>query len=191
MRRLHLLGTFALVAAPSRASAQPPATTERLAMYCALDRSLGPSRELVVDLRLRTGRTGRPPNGADSAAVRRAGGRPLYAFHVAVLRAAVDTTALRALLASRGGIADVAYTVPDTSRRDVWLQLEFAQPPAVLDTTALARLGGTNIGWMPDRRFVSLLLPDSLVPRLATTVGPAIVRAQPMFCATVGPARAP
>ena len=191
MRRFILVCASAFAISAACLPAQSRVTAAPGAMYCALDRSLGPRRSLVVDLRLRSGDANRTPTAADSAAVRNAGGQPVYAFRVAVLRAALDTSALRVLLSARGGIADVAYTVADTSRRDVRLQVFFSRPVTDADAAALARLGATDVRRMPNRRILSLTAPDSVVPRIDAAAGVTLVRAQAMECVIAGGDRGP
>lgn len=177
----------ALVAPAVEAQAPAVRSATVPGILCSLDRTLGPLPGLIVDLRLRSGSENRTPGTADSAAVLRVGGRILHAFSVAMLRVAVDTTALRSLLSARSGIADVAYRVVDTTRSDVRLQVFFTRPVQATDTTVLAALGGSSFFgiWGAPLRVLSLTAPDSAVARIAAAPAVARVQAQAMVCLTV------
>src|SRR5438093_11967752 len=57
------------------------------------------TKRVIVDLSLHAGQFNRTPNADDIRAVEAAGGRVLYRFRVALLRAELDTAAVRALVA--------------------------------------------------------------------------------------------
>ncbi len=154
------------------------------AILCWATRTFGARDSLVVDLRLRSGNGNRTPTADDERAVTELGGRVLYRFHVAVLRALVDTTALRALLGARNGLADVAYPVADTSQHDVRLQIFYRRATTLADDSILAGHGARGLFGPPRSRVVSATIADSLVPAIAQFPGVAFVRAQAMVCAT-------
>src|SRR5262245_37933166 len=114
------------------------------AILCWSSRSFGSNPRLVVDLRLRSGNENREPSADDIHAVTALGGIVLYRFKVAVLRASLDTSALRQLLGARSGLADVAYPVTDPASRDVRVQVSYDRYITPRDDSALAALGATG-----------------------------------------------
>src|SRR5881296_3035261 len=58
------------------------------------------TKRVVVDLSLHAGQFNRTPNADDIRAVEAAGGRVVYQFRVALLRAELDTGAVHALVRS-------------------------------------------------------------------------------------------
>lgn len=166
-----------VVAEPRAASAVANAPD---AVLCSLSRSFGSRPSLIVDLRLVSGPANRTPTTADSQAVARVGGRVLHSFHVAVMRIAVDTGALRTLLTEPTAIATVAYPVTDTTRFGVNVQVflrHTPMPPA--EDSTLRRL---TMGHGP---FYGASVPDSAIPLIAALPDVASVRAQAMVCAVV------
>jgi hypothetical protein len=154
-------------------------------ILCWASRNFGTNPRLVVDLRLRSEDARRPPSADDVRAVTVAGGTVLYRFNVAVLRADLDTAALRQLLDTRNGIADVAYPVGDLSRFDVLVQIFFRSDVRPADDSALAALARKpfSIPSPPKPRVVSITLADSLIPEARRLRGVSSVRAQAMVCA--------
>jgi hypothetical protein len=106
----------------------------------------------------------------------------LYAFRVAVVGVAVDTTALRALLGARTGVADVAYLVKDTTQRDVRIEVFYGRAVTPVDDSTLRALGARGLLRPLRLRRVSTTIADSVVPALTGLPGVTVVRAQSMQC---------
>ena len=166
-----------------------PASPDPLA-FCWLDKQLGRRPTTVVDLRLRTGEGNRRPDAADSIAVLSRGGRILYAFSVAVLRVAVDTAALRALIAGPSAIAHMAYVVRDTTKHDVSLQIFFNRPLRTTDSLRVVGLGGA-VGMFREGHHgpLNAYLADSAVSQVMSLQDVTLVRAAAMECVQVGALR--
>ncbi|HXT16165.1 MAG TPA: hypothetical protein VN706_11085 [Gemmatimonadaceae bacterium] len=158
-------------------------------ILCWSTRSLGSSPHLVVDLRLKSGNGNRVPSDDDARAVTALGGTVLHRFNVAVLRASLDTIALRHLLADRTGGADVAYPVADTARHDVRVQIFYVRELTAADDSMLVTMGATGLRRPPNSRNISVTVPDSVVPAIARLPAVTFVRAQAMVCAVVEGAR--
>lgn len=158
------------------------AQTAPESILCWATRSFGPSPRLLVDLRLRSGNGNRLPSAEDVRAVTTLGGVVTYRFDVAVLRASVDTSSLRQLLAVRTGVADVAYPVADSSRHDVWIQVFYSRAMTRVDDSALVALGGKGLSRLPKGRNVSLTLANSAIPAASQLPDVSFVRAKAMVC---------
>ena len=137
---------------------------------------------MIVDLSLHAGQFNRAPNAADIRAVEAAGGRVLYRFRVALLRAELDTGAVRALVNDSSGIADAAFTVPDSSKFDASVQIFYKRPIIDHDEEALRHLGVYDVTRMPIPVLLTFV-PDSLIPRIAALPGVDFVRATAWGCA--------
>src|SRR5262245_46807445 len=166
------------VAAPLHS--QPPAAPDPI--LCWTSRSFGANPRIVVDLRLRSGNANRLPSAADVRAIAELGGSVLHRFNVAVIRASVDTTALRQLIGARTGLADVAYPVLDPTRHDVRIQVFYRRDMSAADDSTLLVLGATGLWWRPKSRVVSATLPDSLVPVVSRLPDVSEIRAQSIAC---------
>src|SRR6267143_5681786 len=95
------------------------------------------TKRVIVDLSLGAGNYGRMPNAEDIRAVEAAGGRVVYQFRVALLRAELDTGAVRALVSDSSGIAEAAFSVPDSSKFDASVQIFYKHPITDHDEEAL------------------------------------------------------
>lgn len=71
------------------------------AILCWSSRILGSRQRIIVDLRLKSDSGNRQPSSEDVGAIAALGGTVLYRFNVAVLRASLDTAALRQLLGAK------------------------------------------------------------------------------------------
>jgi hypothetical protein len=141
------------------------------------------AQRIIVDLLLDAGNSGRTPNADDIRAIQAAGGRVLYKFRVALLRAELDTGAVRALVAGPTAIANAAWAVHDTSRIDADVQIFYKRAITEADKADLRRLGVDSIGESPDHRVIESLIPDSLIPRVAALSSVDFVRATGWGCA--------
>jgi hypothetical protein len=137
---------------------------------------------VIVDLSLHAGQFNRTPTADDIRAVEAAGGRVVYQFRVALLRAELDTGAVRALVNDSSGIADAAFTVPDSSKFDASVQMFYKHPITDHDEEALRHLGVYEVARMPIP-VLQTAVPDSLIPRIAALPGVDFVRATAWGCA--------
>src|SRR5713226_3710885 len=84
---------------PLLAQSTPQARdTAHLDFVCEWQPRPPTAKRLVVDLSLHAGDFNRTPSADDIRAVQAAGGRVVYQFHVALLRAELDTGAVRTLV---------------------------------------------------------------------------------------------
>jgi hypothetical protein len=154
------------------------------AQFVCGDEPLGTARaRIVVDLRLHSGKANRAPGATDVRAVEAAGGRVLHRFPVAILRAELDTGAVRALVAGPRAIAEYAHVVEDTADRRVPVAVSYAMQVTPADRRVLDVLGVT-----PRRRFpglppvVDAWWPESVVTRVARLPSVVSVRARSVGC---------
>ncbi|TMI76529.1 MAG: hypothetical protein E6H05_03435 [Bacillati bacterium ANGP1] len=165
------------ILAPLRAQTSPQTRdTADLAFVCEWQPRPPITRRVIVDLSLHAGQFNRTPNGEDVRAVQAAGGRVLYQFRVALLRAELDTGAVRALVTGPAAIADAAFTVPDPSNFDAGVQIFYKRPITDADEEALRQLGVYDSARMPIP-VLQTASPDSLIPRIAALPGVQFVRA--------------
>jgi len=167
--------------APSQA---PDTTADAMAFVCDWHPRPPLPKRVVVDLLLESGNFNRTPNVEDLHAVRAVGGRVLYQFRVALLRAELDTGALRALSTGPAAIVDAAYIVPDLSRFDADLQVFYTRPITDADEATMRDLGA-SILWRNSASYPHVLevrAADSLVPRIGVLPGVEFVRANAVAC---------
>jgi hypothetical protein len=139
------------------------------------------TKRVVVDLSLHASNYGRIPNAEDVRAVQAAGGRVLYQFRVALLRAELDTGAVRALVKGRAAIANAAFTVPDTTKFDANVQIFYERAITDADKDALRALGVVEVDQSDP--VLEASVPDSLIPRIEVLPGVQFVRATGWGCA--------
>jgi hypothetical protein len=139
------------------------------------------SRRVVVDLSLQAGHFNRTPNADDIRAVQAAGGHVLYRFRVALLRADLDTGAIRDLVDGPHAIADAAFAVPDTSKYNADVQIFYKRPITKGDEEALGQLGLYDRLKMPIP-VLQTVTPDSLIPQIAALPGVDFIRARAWRC---------
>src|SRR2546427_3880468 len=171
------------ILAPLRAQTSPQTRdTADLAFVCEWQPRSPITKRVIVDLSLHAGQFNRTPNADDSRAVEAAGGRVVYQFRVALLRAELDTGAVRALVNDSSGIADAAFTVPDSSKFDASVQIFYKHPITDHDEEALRHLGVYDVARMPIP-VLQTAVPDSLIPRITALPGVDFVRATAWGCA--------
>ena len=141
------------------------------------------TKRVIVDLLLHAGQFNRTPNADDIRAVQAADGRVLYKFRVALLRAELDTGAVRALVAGPTAVANAAWAVHDTSKIDADVQIFYKRAITEGNKADLRRFGVDSIGEAPDHRVIESLIPDSLIPRVAALPSVEFVRATGWGCA--------
>ncbi len=139
------------------------------------------TKRVIVDLSLRTSNSGRLPNAEDVRAVQAAGGRVLYQFRVALLRAELDTGAVRALVKGPAAIASAAFTVPDTTKFDANVQIFYDRAITDADKDTLRTLGVVEVDQSDP--VLEASVPDSLIPRIGALRGVQFVRATGWACA--------
>lgn len=168
--------------APSRA---PDTTVDAMAFVCDWHPRPPLPKRVVVDLLLESGNFNRTPNAEDIRAVRAVGGRVLYQFRVALLRAELDTGALRALSTGPAAIVDAAYIVTDASRFDADLQVFYTRPITDADEAAMRHLGASNLWRNPTSypHVLQIRAADSLIARITEVPGVQFVRALAVACA--------
>ena len=171
-----------LVLAPLRAQALQQRDTADLAFVCEWQPRPPINKRVMVDLSLHAGQFNRTPNADDVRAVEAAGGRVLHRFRVALVRAELDTGAVRALVSDSPGIADAAFTVPDSSKFDASVQIFYKSPITDHDEETLRQLGVYDVTRMPIPVLLTAV-PDSLIPRIAALPGVDFVRATAWGCA--------
>ncbi len=140
------------------------------------------TKRVIVDLSLRTSNSGRLPNAEDVRAVQAAGGRVLYQFRVALLRAELDTGAVRALVKGPAAIANAAFTVPDTTKFDANVQIFYDRAITDADKDTLRTLGVVEMDQAPNP-VLEASVPDSLILRIGALPGVQFVRATGWGCA--------
>jgi hypothetical protein len=144
------------------------------------------TKRVIVDLSLHASNYGRMPNAGDVRAIQAAGGRVLYQFWVALVRAELDTGAVRSLVKGPAAIANAAFTVPDTTKFDANVQIFYDRAITDADKEALRALGVSEIDEAPNP-VLEASVPDSLIPLIAALPRVQYVRATGWGCAA--PAR--
>ena len=172
-----------------RSRRHDPTEREPLQYWCGWSPRAPRLGRLLVDLRLRSGDGNRRPSEADVRAVERRGGRVRHHFQVAVLRAVLDTAAVRALIDGPDPVAESATAVVDPEQFDVRAQVFFQRPITVEDERAVRAAGGRRLERAPPP-VLYVVLPDSAIPRVARLPNVRFVRALAQGCATVGHAPA-
>ena len=170
------------ILAPLRAQASQQRDTAHLDFVCEWQPRPPITKRVIVDLSLHAGQFNRTANADDIRAVEAARGRVLYQFRVALLRAELDTNAVRALVADSPGIADAAFTVPNSSKFDASVQIFYKHPITDHDEEALRHLGVYDVARM-SIPVLQTAVPDSLIPRIAALPGVDFIRATAWGCA--------
>ena len=180
------LFTVACIGTPLLAQAAPvvPFWAE-LGFVCEWDPHPPTTKRVIVDLSLHASNSGRTPNAEDVRAVQAAGGRVLYQFRVGLLRAELDTGAVRALVKGSAAIANAAFTVPDTTKFDANVQIFYERAITDADKDALRALGVVEVDQAPTP-VLEASVPDSLILRIAALHGVEFVRATGWGCAAPG-----
>ena len=91
------------IPAPPRAQASPQRDTADLAFVCEWRPRPPITKRVIVDLSLHAGQFNRTPTADDIRAVEAAGGRVVYQFRAALLRAELDTGSVHALVNDSSG----------------------------------------------------------------------------------------
>ena len=170
----------ACILTPSYAQTGPRVTAE-LRFLCGWEPRPPATGRVIVDLSLQAGQFNRTPNPDDIRAVQAAGGYVLYQFRVALLRADLDTGAIRELVDGPHAIADAAFTVPDTSAYNADVQIFYKRPITNGDEESLRQLGLHDLLKMPIP-VLQTVVPDSLIPRIAALPGVDFIRATSYGC---------
>ena len=145
-----------------------------------------PLARAVFDLHLRTSDAAPANSDGAARAIERAGGRVLHRFHVAAIRAELDTTTVRALVYGPNWIADMAEQVLDLRSLNIPVQVRYDRPAAPLDSSRIARLGGMAYLMPVPRPLLNAVVPDSVVPALTRMPSVVSVRARSEACGHSG-----
>jgi hypothetical protein len=158
-----------------------PRDTAHLWFLCGWEPRPPTTRRVIVDLSLQAEQFNRTPSPEDIRAVQAAGGHVLYQFRVALLRAELDTGAIRDLVDGPHAIADAAFTVPETSKYNAGVQIFYKRPITNRDEEGLRQLGLYDLFKMPIP-VLQTVAPDSLIPRIAALPGVDFIRATAHRC---------
>lgn len=126
------------------------------------------------------------PWDSTARAVERAGGRVLHRFHIDVVRAELDTSAVRALVLGPERIAQMAEQVLASNRVNLRVQISYSRPVTGADSAYIARLGGLVMGTPPVRPMLLVDLPDSILPDVMRAPGVRTVSARLVGCSRPG-----
>ena len=140
----------------------------------------------VFDLHLRTSDGASASSDSAARAIERAGGRVLHRFHVAAIRAELDTATVRALVYGPNWIAEMAEQVLDLRSFDIPVQVRYDRLAAPLDSSRIARLGGAASLMPVPRPLLNAVVPDSAMPELMSMPGVVSVRARSATCGDSG-----
>jgi hypothetical protein len=183
MRLLGVLAIAGLVAgvrfvplASAQAEPRIPSADSvpaRLSFDCAWHPQAPATERVLVDLVFRRLEADprHLPTPAEVEAVRRAGGAVRHRFRVPMVRAELDTTAVRQLITGPGAVATFARTVPDPRAFEVVAQIRYDRVVRVSDLLAIERLGGQEQWTVPRPHIIAVALPDSVVPRVRRLPG--------------------
>ena len=139
------------------------------------------AERIPVDLRLRSGRL--EPAEVDVRRTEAVGGRVLYLFNVAVVRAEVDVNKLPALIEGPNRVADWAVAVTDLETFDVYVQIFCHRRVGRPAVKAIESLGGRKVWGEQGRRSTfHVVVPDDAVPKIVAFPNVDSVRALTQFC---------
>jgi hypothetical protein len=168
---MRLASTASAQGEPGSAAVDSGAT--RLSFDCAWHPRAPTTERVLVDLVL-TRREADPrhlPTAEEVEAVRHAGGTVRHHFHVPMVRAELDTAAVRKLITGPGAVATFARTAPDPRTFEVVAQIRYDRAVRVSDLRAIERLGGQEQWYVPRPHIIAVALPDSVVPRVGRLPG--------------------
>jgi hypothetical protein len=128
------------------------------------------------------------PTPDELAAVRAAEGMVQHIFQVPMIRAELDTSAVRALILGAGAVGTFARIAPDPRVQEVEVQIRFDRPVTESDVAALGRLDARDLGHVPRPDVLEVALADSEVPAVRRLAGVHGVEPMTVGCAAeVGP----
>jgi hypothetical protein len=121
------------------------------------------------------------PTEAQREAVRREGGSVLHSFHVRIIRAELDTAAIRRLIFGPNRIANMATAVRDPDDRRVDIQIEFSRRVTDQHLQTL-RFAHFAIERVDEPFHVVARVDDAWLPLLKGMPDVRFVRAQEIIC---------
>ena len=140
------------------------------------------AERIPVDLRLRKNGSFEPAE-ADVRRIEALGGRVLYLFNVAVIRAEVDVEKLPALTEGPNRVADWAVAVTDLENFDVYVQIFYHRRVGLPAVKAIESLGGRKAWGEQGRKSIfHVVVPDDAIPKIVAFPNVDSVRALAQFC---------
>jgi hypothetical protein len=140
----------------------------RLSFDCAWHPRPPATERVLVDLVLNRREPDRHhvPTPEELEAVRSAGGTVRHRFHVPMIRADLDTAAVRHLISGPRAVATFARTVPDSRVFQLEAQIRFDRTVRTSDVRAIERLGGRELWYVPRPHIIAVTVPDSTIPQV-------------------------
>jgi hypothetical protein len=168
-----------------------PSPTERDAIWIAYEacsswRPHAPSRaRFVVDLTVfhvvDDDPTGAPTD-AQLDALRKEGGTIVHSFNVGVIRAVLDTAAIRRLVLGPHRVGELATAVRDPDDRRLRVRVQYSHRMTDDDLAALRAIGA-RIEWSsPAYRDADVVIADEWIPLIPALPHVLRVRAQSLIC---------
>jgi hypothetical protein len=105
------------------------------------------------------GAQGSRPTDSQRSVIRAAGGTIVFEFNAPIIRAVLDTAAVRK-------VGREAHGVPDAFAFPVRVVVMFEQPPTASDIKALADLGAVILSAYPYSGVMAAIVPDSAIPTI-------------------------
>ena len=140
------------------------------------------AERIPVDLRLRKNGSLEPVE-EDIRRIEAFGGRVLYLFNVAVVRAEVDINKLPALIEGPNRVADWTVAVTDLENFDVLVQVFYHRRVGLPALKAIKRLGGRKVwGEQGHKSTFHAVVPDDAIPKIVAFPNVDGVRALTQLC---------
>ena len=140
------------------------------------------AERIPVDLRLRKNGS-LEPTEEDVRRIEAVGGRVLYLFNVAVVRAEVDVKKLPALIEGPNRVADWAVAVTDLENFDVFVQIFYHRRVGLPAVKAIESLGGRKVWGEQGRKSTfHAVVPNDAIPKIVAFPNVDRVRALAQMC---------
>lgn len=140
------------------------------------------AERIPVDLRLRKDGSLEPAE-EDIRRIEAVGGRVLYLFNVAVVRAEVDVAQLPSLIEGPNRVADWAVAVAELENFDVFVQVFYHRRVGLPALKAIERLGGRKVWGEQGRKSTfHAVVPDDAIPKIVAFPNVDRVRALTQLC---------
>ena len=166
------------------AAPELPSASERYGHVSGCPFELPPfeAARVPVDLRLRKNGS-LEPTEEDVRRIEALGGRVLYLFNVAVVRAEMDINKLPILIEGPNRVADWAVAVTDLENFDVFVQIFYHRRAGLPAIKAIERLGGRKVWGEQGRRTTfHAVVPDDVIPEIVAFPNVDRVRALTQLC---------
>lgn len=121
-----------------------------------------------------------PPTSQEVNAVTAKGGIVVYRYNLPALRARIATDSIAAL--DEQGITSRALTVPDSSRYDIRVLIQYASAPTDSSRAVIVTNGGRITGAMISRMQLFAEVPDRAIPAIRTDPKVLWVGPEPAAC---------